>query len=169
MKPEKSTAPVALFCLIAIAIAWGLKRHYSMAGPRDLRWILGPTAGLVEILSGHPFYFDPDVGHINPDLGIIIAPSCAGVNFLIALFSLGAFSGIFRFSRFMTRCLWLPACLLWAVFATIGVNAFRIWISIFLITADFHWGWLSPHRVHRMAGIVIYFFFLCVFYPIIQR
>jgi exosortase K len=169
MKSGTSTAQTVLFCLIALAAAWGVKRHYSLAAPQDLLWILAPTAGLVETVTGHPFYFDPDVGYINPDLGIIIAPACAGVNFLIALFCLGFFSGIFGFSGMTARCLWLPASAAFALSAAVVVNALRIWISIFLITADIHWGWLSPDRVHRMAGIVIYFFFLCLFYPIIQK
>lgn len=157
------------FCLTALALAWGLKAHYSTAHAANLTWILAPTAGLVATLTGHPFYFDPDVGYINPDLGIIIAPACAGVNFLITAFCMGFFCGFFRVSGFKTKFAWLVGCAALAFIATLGANALRIGISIAMITSDFHAGWLTPQRVHRMGGILIYFFFLSLFYLIICR
>ncbi|MCG8424228.1 MAG: hypothetical protein MJE77_40565 [Proteobacteria bacterium] len=33
-----------------------------------------------------PFVLETGVGHVNRELGVIIAPSCAGINFMIALF-----------------------------------------------------------------------------------
>ncbi len=155
--------------LTTLCIAWGLKYHYSIAHAENLKWILAPTAALVEIISGHLFYFEPDIGYINQDLRIIIAPACAGVNFLIAAFGMSFFCGIFKFSGFKNKFIWLAGCAIGAYTATISVNAVRIRISIAMITADIHAGWLTPERVHRMIGILIYFFFLTVFYHIIQK
>ena len=150
-------------------MAWALKSHYSVAHAEHLKWILAPTAALVEAITGHLFYFETDTGYINHDLQIIIAPACAGVNFLIAALGMSVFCGIFKLSGFQKKCFWLIGCVAGAYLTTISVNAFRIWISIATITADIHSGWFTPQRVHRMSGILIYFFFLSVFYHIIQK
>ena len=42
-----------LACLgLLLAGAYGLKLHYSQASAEDLRWVLGPTALLVELVTG---------------------------------------------------------------------------------------------------------------------
>jgi exosortase K len=135
---------------------------------------LGPTAALVEIVSGIfsigcGFVFESNTGYINHELRIIVAPACAGVNFLIAAFCMGLFSGLFKIPGFYSKLSWLAGCAAAAFLVTICVNAIRILISIDMITSDFHAGWFTPERVHRMAGILIYFFFLMIFYHIIQK
>jgi exosortase K len=155
--------------ILVVCIAWVLKHHYSIAQAKHLKWILTPTAAMVETISGYLFYFESDTGYINHDLRIIIAPACAGVNFLIAAFCMSFFCGIFKISGFKNKCFWLINCAAGAYIATIFVNAVRIWISIAAITADIHGGWFTPQRVHRMSGIIIYFFFLSGFYHIIQK
>ena len=42
----------SIFYLLALLIALGLKYHYSRAPSGGLVWILGPTAGVVEYMSG---------------------------------------------------------------------------------------------------------------------
>ncbi len=158
-----------ILSILALCMIWGLKYHYSMAPAEHLKWILSPTAELVETITGHLFYFETGTGYINHDLKIIIAPACAGVNFLIAAFGMGFFAGIFKLSGLKSKCIWLIGCAAGAYLATISVNAFRIGISIALISADIHAGCFTPQRVHRMIGILIYFFFLCGFYHIIQN
>ena len=169
MRIKKTHFQSIILCLAALCMAWGLKCHYSIAHAEHLKWILAPTAALVEAITGHLFYFETDTGYINHDLQIIIAPVCAGVNFLITAFSMSFFCGIFKLSGFKSKCFWLVGCAAGAYIVTINVNALRIWIAIALITADIHAGWFTPQRVHRMSGILIYFFFLCVFYHIIQK
>jgi hypothetical protein len=56
-----------------------------------------------------------------------------------------------------------------AYFLTVGVNAVRIMLSIYLYNLDIYWGWVTPQRLHRLEGVVIYFFFLCLFYMIIKK
>ncbi len=146
-----------------------MKYHYSIAQAEHLKWILAPTAALVESITGYLFYFEPDTGYINHDLRIIIAPACAGVNFLIAAFCMSFFCGSFKIPGFKNKCFWLIVCAASVYMGTIFVNAVRIWISIATIAADLHAGWFTPQRVHRMSGVLIYFFFLNVFYHIIQK
>jgi len=156
-------------CLTALCIAWGLKYHYSIAHADNLKWILAPTTALVETITGHLFNLETSTGYINHNLQIVIAPACAGVNFLIAAFCMIVFSGIFKIYGFKNKCIWLAGCAASAYIATICVNAVRIWVSIATISADIHAGWFTPQRIHRISGILIYFFFLSVFYLIIQK
>ena len=83
-----------VFYVIALLIAFGLKYHYSRASSEDLAWILRPTAGVVEQISGIHFEKEEGTGYINREHRIIIVPSCAGVNFLIIAFCMTVFSFI---------------------------------------------------------------------------
>src|SRR6185295_7318925 len=65
-----------------VAAAYGLKLAYSRAAVEDLRWILAPTAGLVGALRGERLAAVAS-GWAPQDGSYVIAPACAGVNFLI--------------------------------------------------------------------------------------
>ena len=159
----------AIFYLLALMIAIGLKYHYSRAGSDDLIWILGPTAELVEQIGGIPFECEAGAGFVNHKLRVIIAPACAGVNFLIIAFCTAVFSGLHYFKRIRAKIAWLIISALSAYLVTIPVNALRILLSIYVYDADIYSGWLTVQRVHRLEGVVIYFFFLCLFYRIIMK
>lgn len=81
-----------LFYLIGFFLLFGMKYYYSQADAENLRWILGPTAGWVEILSGIPFVYAPGMGYVNHSLRYLIAPSCSGVQFLIITAAMLIFS-----------------------------------------------------------------------------
>ncbi len=153
-----------IFYMAALLIAVGLKYHYSRAPSDRLAWILGPTAGVVEYMSGIGFEKEHGTGFVSRGHRIIIAPSCAGVNFLIIAFSMAAFSGLHRFRSFGAQAFWLGISAPGAYFLTIAVNAVRIVASIYMNTADIHTPWLTPGRLHRIEGVFIYFFALCLFY-----
>ena len=157
------------FLCIGLLLACGLKYHYSLASSNDLLWILGPTAWLVEMVSGIRFDYEAYTGFVSHGYRIIIAPACAGINFFIIAFCMALFSSIHSFKRFWTKLSWLIASLVSAYFITVGVNAFRIVISICLYKTDLYYGWLNAQRVHRLEGVVIYFFFLWLFYTIMVR
>ena len=157
------------WCLPALGLTLGLKHFYSLAGAEELTWILAPVAALVEVLTGTGFYFETHTGYVSHDLHIIIAPACAGVNFLIAMFCVAYFSSIFKFSGWQRQLSWYLGCAAGSYLITLFVNTLRILVSILLITNSIHAGWLTPGRVHRVAGILIYFFFLIFFYHIIQK
>ncbi len=147
--------------LLVVLIALGLKYHYSRAGSDALIWILAPTATLVELTGGTPFEYEAQAGFVNSDQRIIIAPSCAGVNFLIIAFCMAAFCGLHLFRRQVHKLLWLAASGLNAYFLTIVVNTLRINLSIYMYQLDIYGDWFTPARMHRLTGIVIYFFFFC--------
>jgi exosortase K len=158
-----------IFLLMALLIAAGLKYHYSQARSDDLIWILGPTAGLVEHISGIQFEKEAYTGFVNHTHQIIIAPACAGVNFLIIAFCMAMFSAVHHIEHKRRKFLWLAASVVSAYLLTIFVNAIRIILSIYFYDADIYGGWITPQRVHRLEGTLIYFFFLCLFYRIIKK
>jgi exosortase K len=156
-----------MFLLLALAFAVGLKHHYSEADSEDLAWVLRPTAALVEQISGIPFEEEAHTGFVNNARRIIIAPACAGVNFLIVAFCMAAFCGLHQIQHKRLKWLWLAGAIVSAYSLTIFVNAVRIILSIYSYDADIYSGWLTPERMHRLEGVIIYFFFLCLFYRII--
>jgi exosortase K len=155
------------FLLLAFVFSVALKQHYSEAGSEDLAWILHPTAWLVEWLSKIPFEEEAHTGFVNYSRRIIIAPACAGVNFLIIAFSMAVFYGALHIRDKTLKWLWLAGALLAAYGLTIFVNALRILASIYSYDAEIYSGWFTPERLHRLEGVIIYFFFLCLFYRII--
>ena len=155
--------------MVVLLMAVGLKYHYSNAPSDDLSWILGPTADGVEYISGIVFEKEDGSGFVNRTNRIIIAPSCAGVNFLIIAFCMAAFSGLHHLKSFGSKICWLANSGVWAYVLTITVNAFRIVASIYMYTADIYYYGLTPERLHRIEGIFIYFFFLCLFYVTLDK
>ncbi len=154
---------------ITVIIAVLLKYHYSHADSIGLDWILRPTAWLVETITGLGFINEAHTGYVNLEHGIIIAPACAGINFLIIAFCMAVFTCSHNMSTHGQKVL----CFLFSSFSSyclaIGVNAIRIVISIHLFTADIYNSWFTPSRCHRMEGVFIYFFFLCLFYFFLRK
>lgn len=148
---------------MAAIVAVGLKYQYSRAACDELLWILRPTADVVGWLSGLSFIHDASAGFVNMGRGIAIAPACSGVNFLIISYVMSFFSFAGHYNR-MGRWLWLAVTLSCAYFLTIVVNSIRIFLSIESITHGIHLGWLTPERIHRIEGVVVYFFFLSLYY-----
>jgi exosortase K len=155
--------------MVVLLMAVGLKYHYSHARSDDLGWILGPTAGGVEYISGIAFEKEDGAGFVNRTNRIIIAPSCAGVNFLIISFCMAAFSGIHHLKSSGLKIFWLGNSAAMAYILTIAVNAFRIIASIYMYKADIYYHGLTPERLHRIEGIFIYLFFLCLFYMTLSK
>jgi exosortase K len=158
-----------IFLLPALLFAVGLKYHYSVAGSEDLAWILRPTAGLVELLSGIRFEEEAHTGFLSRAHRVVIAPACAGVNFFIVAFCMVVFSGVPRIEPSKLKCMWLAASVIAVYLLTIFVNALRIILSIYSYDVDLYSGWTTPERVHRLEGVLIYFFFLRLFYSIIGK
>ncbi len=161
------TRNTGVYALILI-MAWGLKYHYSHAGAADLLWILAPTAGIVSAVSGMEFEWEADAGYMSLDRRVLIAPACAGINFLIIAFSMASFFIVPRLDCFKIQLLWTGIIEVGAYGFTLLVNAVRIMLSLYLFDADIYHGWLTVTRVHRIEGVVIYFMFLCLFFHVIR-
>lgn len=146
--------------LMILGLALGIKRYYSHAGSDELRWILAPVAYIVDLCSDLAFTYEPASGFIDRVQGIIIAPGCSGINFLIITLCMTAYLTLARFPPKSGRLAWLGFSMATAYIFTIVANTTRIAIAIGLYQLDIYGGWLTPARVHRLAGILVYLFLL---------
>ncbi|MGH9869806.1 MAG: exosortase K [Candidatus Polarisedimenticolia bacterium] len=154
---------------MGLAVVWCLKACYSNAGADDLSWILTPTCRLAGWLADIPFEWEARTGWISHSHRMIVGPACAGVNFLIIAFATYYFTLADRFARPAARILWLPASLAIAVAVTVPANALRIVVAAHLHGQDRHGGILTPERVHRGAGVVIFCAALIVSYIVLRQ
>lgn len=148
----------------AILVMLVLKDYYSKAVAGDLIWILAPTARMVSWLTSANPVWESGVGYADFSRGIIIAPACAGINFMIMTFGLAAFCGLRRIHRLPPLLAFLTLCLVGAYGAALGVNTLRIVLSMALYRADIYTLWLTPARVHRLAGTALYLSALGLFF-----
>jgi exosortase K len=139
-----------------LAVLLCLKIHLSRAGADDLQWMLLPLARLVEWTTGIPFERELHGGFISLARGIVIAPSCSGVNFLAVSFAVLLFSFVHRIGPFREKVLWLVLSGILAFCLTLAVNTLRIVCSISLFQWDIYGGIVTAGRVHRLAGTVLY-------------
>ena len=116
-----------------------------------------PTAELVEVCTGVPFVKEAGVGYVNIEHRVVIAKSCAGVNFLIMAFCMVAFTLIGRAGAGGRPFLMAAAALAAAYAATVIVNGARIMIALRHAGDGSGGGWLTPEQVDRLEGIVVYF------------
>jgi exosortase K len=152
--------------LLALIAALCLKSHYSTADSEALLWILEPTARLTALLTGLEFTFRPSEGFVDATGRIVIAPACAGLNFLTICFCLLAFSHLHRFRRTPARLGWVVASGLLALLCALPVNTARIVWAIDSYSRPLAEGVLSPERLHRWEGICLYFLALSLLYTV---
>ncbi|MBU1566479.1 MAG: exosortase K [Proteobacteria bacterium] len=155
--------------MVVLLLAGVLKYHFSRATSDDLAWILRPLAFAVEKLTDLSFHRESGAGYISNDGLIIIAPVCAGVNFLIAVLLTGAGTVIMTPSSFGQKCLRLALVLVSAYLFTLMVNTLRIILAIELYRMDIYGDWLTAERMHRVAGILLYFPALLWYGLVFQR
>ena len=157
----------------ALLVMLALKRHYSLAGAGDLLWILAPTARLTAWVGGAQPVWEAGVGYVDFGRGIVIAPACAGVNFMIMAFGLAVVCGLGRLRRLAPLFIWLGVSFAAAYLAALGVNTLRIVLSTALYRADIYSARLTPDALHRVAGVWIYLSGLGLFFkglqPIMNR
>jgi exosortase K len=144
----------ALFLLV-LGGAYILKRFYSTAGADELGWALGPTAALVERFTCVHFVAERGAGFVSQGRDLVIAPACAGINFLvIAVLSL-TFAFVRQLGRPAAKVCFVVACVLASYAAMLLVNATRISLGMAFerLFADLG---ASHGDVHRILGIATY-------------
>lgn len=148
------TAAAAVF-LVALGAAFVLKRFYSTASAADLRFVLAPTAWLVEVAGGHRFDWTSG-GYLSAELRFLVAPACAGVNFLIVAFA-ALVLGFVRPARPAWQNVGILLASAAAAYATtVLANALRILMTIPLWTHRVSFGWLTGARLHELVGVVVF-------------
>jgi exosortase K len=153
---------VVLLCAIT------LKLYYSQASANQLQWILAPTAMFVELISGMSFEFESYAGYISRDRSFLIAPSCAGVNFLITAFLMLSVRKLLR--ERLQNNVWgfILAAALIAYLVTLVANTVRIVIALQLGRLSEN-GWLNPQELHRIEGIFVYSGFLLLLFMVSEK
>ena len=161
------TKPIVL--VVALLIAWSLKRHYSDARADDLRWILTPTAGLVGAISGVSFTWQPGEGYFSRERLFLIEKACAGVNFMIAALVMLVCALFHRARSLAAVPQVLGISLAAAYIGAVVVNSVRITIAMWLAAHPHVLSAFTPSEVHRVEGIVVYFSGLATLFEISQR
>ncbi|HKS39866.1 MAG TPA: exosortase K, partial [Blastocatellia bacterium] len=116
--------------VVILVCALALKLYYSSASANELRWILAPTTLFVELLSGVSFKFESHAGYINMDRSFMIAPACAGVNFLITAFLMLTARKLLRDGARDKAWRFIPAAALIAYLVTLVANTVRISVAL---------------------------------------
>jgi exosortase K len=153
----------------AIALAFWLKAFYSRAGFEDLSWVLSPTRRLVEWLSGDVFEAETGQGYLCRERDYLIAPACAGVNFMIVAFVSLVAGLVHTRSTLRGRCTLVAASALAAWGVGVLANASRIAVAIRLHDAGTRLGPLTPERLHCAAGVAVYLFYLHALFAVEAR
>lgn len=154
-------------CVVVLVCALALKLYYSTASANQLRWILAPTTACVELVSGNSFTFESHAGYITEDRRFLIAPSCAGVNFLITAFLMLSIRKLLSDRSKNFSWGFIPLTAMISYLATLVANTARI--SIALLPAPAEVSWLNPYQLHRFEGIFVYFGFLQLLYMVSEN
>lgn len=167
MKRHLTWSRVAQWAVVLLC-ALALKGYYSTASADQLRWILAPTTVLVELASGTAFEFEPHAGYLSQDRHFLIAPACAGVNFLITAFLMLAAGRLLRERSQGSAWRFIPAAALIAYLVTLVANAVRIALALRLGRLP-ETSYLDAQELHRAEGIVVYFGFLLLLFVVSER
>ena len=166
---QKPGIKTVLQLLLVLLAAGSLKLYYSAASVNDLGWILWPTTRLTELVTGTQFEFESYAGYMSSDRTFLIAPSCSGVNFLIAAFVMLSFSRLWPGRRQGISWGFLPAAAALAYVATIVANTVRISSAMWLNASRPDIAGMGRDELHRLDGILIYFGSLLLLYVVTQR
>ena len=149
----------------AVSLALGVKAFYSHAGATQLLWILAPSAWLARFVGGIDLAYEPGAGFISHTHYMVVGPACAGINFLVISFLTLYFSFAWHFSN---KARWFAMSAILSFGATIVANGLRIFVSAHLWSADIYGLWMTPDRMHRIAGITTYYASLLALYLVVD-
>jgi exosortase K len=165
--PDAMNLKKILMIVLTLAIAWGLKYHYSHANSDDLNWILRPTACLVQATGDMSFERIKGIGYKDHENRLIIASTCSGVNFMIIVFCLSAYIGLKRIKNIQTMLMWILMATSYSY--TLIVNTIRITISIYSLKHGLLQTWFSRETTHLIEGVLVYFIFLLIYYSLLKK
>lgn len=159
----KTRLIISILAIVAPAL-W-LKKTYGAASGKELDWILAPTAALINMVTDLHFVRESGLGWIDPTHNAVIAPSCAGINFLIVAFCAVGLRGVWSFRSPIAQLGWVAAALPAVFAATLMVNTLRIRLLIELHHLDIYGARFTPELAHLIGGVIIYYgSLLCLFW-----
>jgi len=141
---------------VSLALALATKDAFSRLGPDELRWMTWPTQALIGLATGIDFSYEAGYGYVDLAHRLVIAKSCTGVNYLLAVFGLLAVTLVPGVAGQARKLAAVAGVAVAAYGVTIVVNATRITAGLAIHEAGWEAGWLTPARVHRLAGIAVY-------------
>ena len=146
----------------ALVAAYALKRFYSTATAEELAWILAPTVGLLERVTGAAFEMEAGEGYLSRELNLLVAPACAGVNFLMAALCTGVWGLPMLVRSTPAKLTVAVGAVLGAYTLTLVANTTRLFVAVSLPTGIGGGTGLGAGALHRVEGTVVYFGLLCV-------
>lgn len=153
---RRALEPCSLLCFaIMAALVFATKSFYSTATADQLSWILAPTAHLVGLIVGADFVFEAGTGWLSRGEMFVIAPECAGLNFMLAAFLTLAVAAVLRVPSWRAQLASIPLAMLGAYLATLVVNTLRI--SLSLRASSLGSSLATGEALHRVQGIVVFF------------
>jgi exosortase K len=161
---RRGPADLVAFGVFAL-FAYVLKQRYSAATPEELRFILAPTAQLIELGTNARWPFEAGVGYVSTAHATAIVPACAGVNFWIIAAATLVFGWTARFERLRAKLWWVAGSVLVAFVCTLLVNALRIGSDLAVRELVLRELALGPHvhaELHRVLGVVVYLGSACL-------
>jgi len=141
---------------LTVASALGLKAACGDASADALYWVLMPSCWVAEQLGNLQLHWEPLTGFISHDARMLVGPPCAGVTFLAVAWLALYFGSQAAFTSWPRKLAWYAASLLLAYVATNATNGLRVVLAAHLHQAGVHTALLSPARIHRLLGIVLY-------------
>jgi exosortase K len=156
--------------MTVLLAAYGLKRFYSRASVEDLAWILAPTARAVGWLRGETLAPSSAGWMVSAgvDGSYVIAPACAGVNFLILALAVSVLGFSHRLRSPGRRLAWWLGSLAGAWVLTVAVNTLRILAAVKLYRFGPVAG-LTAEQAHRLLGTLLYLGALWVLFGALDR
>jgi exosortase K len=151
------------------AMALALKTYASHANATDLRVVLAPTCWLAARLGGISFSDEGAAGFISHGEHLVVGTACSGANFFVVCFGALFYSFAQRWRTLGSRIGWLLASLALAWTATVATNAVRVVAAAHLYQADIYGDWLTPSRVHRLLGVLLYCASLVIVHGAVAR
>jgi exosortase K len=155
----RSTRTLWWWCA-ALAIAWALKHHYSVADARDLNWMLRPIVTLLQIITRNGYSLSEAGEWYCEAAGVVLVKACAGINFMIMSFLgwcwlLGPAAGpAARRPRIIAWPLWLSSALVLSWACAVLANTVRILLLLQVGTRlDVA---LGHDNAHRLIGLAVY-------------
>ena len=155
--------------LVILAAALMMKLFYSRATSEELMWLVGPVAFILELFTDLSFVREAGFGWVDFDNNIVIAPPCAGVNFLIIAVCMSSFLLLTRDRSPGGMAITIVITGLASYAVTVLACASRIVLSVHVFRLDIYSGWLTQEAVHRVVGVCIYYLFLCLYFHLLCR
>lgn len=153
-----------VFYLAAGFLALAMKYHYSTAEAHNLAWILAATSALVNLATNAGFDYRVGEGFISADGAFVIAPACAGINFLIICFTMLVFTQLRHVRGWVKKFCLVFGSAVFSFGLTLVVNTCRISLSMHSFRSSNPNALLMPENMHRLEGIAIYFLALSLVY-----